>query len=128
MPLETVSREPIKIEVDDVAHFFYCRLFPNEEHSRQVYRRLVDETRGSLSSVMWIRELELPQTWAVLFFAEDRLTLIAFEDLIRDYGTPYRSQYMAQAVERRMAAMSSADLVKKFAPILMKDFPPDRLL
>jgi hypothetical protein len=77
---------------------------------------------------MWIRELELPQTWAVLFFAEDRLTLIAFEDLIRDYGTPYRSQYMAQAVERRMAAMSSADLVKKFAPILMKDFPPDRLL
>jgi hypothetical protein len=128
MGLEAVSRDPIRIEVEDVAFFFYCRAFANEGHSRQVYRRLVDETRGSLSSVMWIRELELSQTWAVLFFAEDRLTLLAFDDLIRDYGTPYRSQFMTQAAERRLVAQENAELVKRFEPLLMRDFPIDRLV
>jgi hypothetical protein len=128
MPLESVSKEPIRIEVSDVPFFFYCRLFSNKGHSRQIYRRLVDETRGTLSSVMWIRELELPQTWAILFFAEDQLTLFAFNDLIREYGTPYRSQFMAQAAERRLAAIENEKLVKTYAPLILKGFPDDRLV
>jgi len=103
-------RDPVSCEVNGRRYHFYCRLFPDEDAAREVYRDLAIAAMGSNASAFLIRELEEQMTWGIIFFSEERLEILALSPFIHDYGRPYRSRFLADAVRHRQGVLASRAL------------------
>ena len=130
MNVEEEERDPITCEVSGHHFHFYCRLFPDERSARRVFWTMTEASTGSSASVLLIRELEEEMTWGVLFFSEDRLEILAFSPFIHDFGQPYRSRFLIDAVRRRQAILATKALAGEhfFPAALLGHLDPDKLL
>lgn len=123
-------RDPVSCEVSGRRYHFYCRLFPDEDAAREVYRDLAIAAMGSSASAFLIRELEEQMTWGIVFFSEERLEILALSPFIHDHGRPYRSRFLAEVVRHRQAILASRALAGQHTfPIgLLGSLGPDKLL